>query len=184
MLGAGNIMKQWTFSTRYIATDEDEERWLQTVEYRFNPRFSYGIEYNPGDKSANLARIIWTLDEESERSPMITVSTSETRAGSVAGGHVNLTLAKSVPRTPFGAYVAVHYSVDRAIEYPFGASWQLNRNFSLLGMHDGQGWNVMLNFVHKDYWITVGSHHGEHPLIAIGFGSGTVDNNATQDTQH
>ncbi|HWP31368.1 MAG TPA: hypothetical protein VNK96_06560 [Fimbriimonadales bacterium] len=176
MLGAGNLGKEWTFSTRFVDSEEEEERWVNVLEYRFNHKFSYGIEYNPGDKSANLLRIIWTLTEETEQIPMITISTSETRVGSVAGGHINLSFAKSLPQSPLGGYLAVHYAFDRGFEFPFGVSFQLSREVSLLPMYDGEKWNVLLNFVQKDFWVTVGTHGIKEPelLIAVGFGFGNV----------
>lgn len=183
MLGSGNLGKRWTFSTRFVDSPEIEERWVQVIEYRLNPRFSYGIEYNPGNNSANLGRIIWTLQDERPSKPMIVVSTSEARVGSVAGGHINLSFAKTLPKSPLAGYLAVHYAVDRGFEFPFGASVQLNRDFSLLPMHDGQAWNLMLNYVKPDYWITFGLHEMKHPLIAIGFGIGTVGKPEPQETK-
>lgn len=161
---------KWTISTRFIASPEKDERLTDIIEYRFNDRFSWGIQYNPGTRAVNLFRVTWTLAPESSRRPLIVLSTSEARPGAVTGGHLNLTFGKSIPKSPLGIYGAVHYSTEDGFSFPLGASAQVSPRWSLIGAYDGKRPTLVANYVQKNYWITFGSAFMRYPLISVGFG--------------
>jgi len=57
--GAGEDKFKWTYGVRVIANQIDRAKWRNTLTYRFHPRFTAGIEYNPlAKKVSPIANVV------------------------------------------------------------------------------------------------------------------------------
>jgi hypothetical protein len=138
-------------SARYVDTDVDRARWRFTVQYRLTPRFQAGIEFNPGESEVGpLAN--WVLLPETAQYPMISLGTSSDRIGTQKGERAYYaTFAKSFPNIGLAPYVSINYSAsDEAFNFPFGANYQFDDWFGLMGMYDGHKSHLILNYRHQN----------------------------------
>ena len=62
---------RWTYGVRVISNQIDRARWRNTLTYRFHPRFTAGVEYNPlAGKLSPLANVV-ALTETHRRPALI-----------------------------------------------------------------------------------------------------------------
>ena len=95
MSGAGVNEFKWTYGVRVIANQIDRAKWRNTLTYRFHPRFTAGVEYNPlAGKVSPLANLV-ALTETHSRHAVI-VGTSSDRIGTPSGQSFYATLSKSL----------------------------------------------------------------------------------------
>ena len=74
MSGAGVNDFKWTYGVRVIANQIDRAKWRNTLTYRFHPRFTAGIEYNPrADEVAPLVDFL-VLTETAKVHPLLSSS--------------------------------------------------------------------------------------------------------------
>lgn len=156
---------------RFADIPAERARYRFTADYNVNDRFQVGIEYNPlvgeiGPRSS------WILQHENEQRPMFHLNLSSDRIGTPKGyEQVSLTVAKGITGTPFAPYASITYSgFEKRLVFPFGMNYQINSNWSLLGMHDGRKSHLMLNYSTKDYYVQLGWIWLKHPSITIGWG--------------
>ena len=80
MSGAGQNNYKWTYGVRVISHQIDRAKWRNTLTYRFHPRVTAGIEYNPlAGKVSPLANVV-VLTETQQR-PALILGTSSDRIG-------------------------------------------------------------------------------------------------------
>jgi hypothetical protein len=148
--GAGQINEErWTFGVRFIANQIDRAKWRNTLTYRFHPRFTAGIEYNPlAGKLSPLAN--WLALTETEKRPAVILGTSSDRIGTPSGQSFYATFSKSLrPETglPVAPYVGMAYGTYEHRWRPIGG---LNINFtkkvSSTVLYDGVHVHPLLNF--------------------------------------
>ncbi|HEU5459579.1 MAG TPA: hypothetical protein VFU83_03760, partial [Pyrinomonadaceae bacterium] len=118
MSGVGANDFKWTFGVRVIAKQIDRAKWRNTLTYRFHPRFTAGIEYNPLAKKVSPLANLVAITETHGR-PALILGTSSDRIGTPSGQSFYATLSKNLKHhtgVPVAPYVGVAYGTfdDRA----------------------------------------------------------------------
>ena len=113
---AGNL--RWTYGVRVIANQIDRAKWRNTLTYRFHPRFTAGVEYNPLAKKVSPLANLVAITETHAR-PALILGTSSDRIGTPSGQSFYATFSKSLKHhtgLPVAPYVGVAYGTfeDRA----------------------------------------------------------------------
>jgi hypothetical protein len=132
----------------------DRATWRNTLTYRFHPRFTAGIEYNPlAGKVSPLANIV-ALTETHKR-PALILGTSSDRIGTPFGQSFYATFSKNLKHQtglPIAPYFGVAYGT---FEDRFRAIGGLNIIFN-------EGWSSTILFdgvrVHPTANYTQGRH--------------------------
>ncbi len=103
---------------------------------------------------------------------MIHVNTSSDRIGTPRGHQqVSLTAAKGIPGTNIAPYVSLTYSgFEKGFVFPFGLNYQIDENWSVLGMNDGRKSHVMVNYSAKSFYVQAGLIWIKHPAVTVGWG--------------
>ena len=95
MSGAEENEFKWTYGIRLIANQIDRATWRNTLTYRFHPRFTAGVEYNPlAGKVSPLANLVAIT--ETHTRPALILGTSSDRIGTPSGQSFYATLSKSL----------------------------------------------------------------------------------------
>jgi len=128
--GTGNQDRdKWTFGVRLIANQIDRARWRNTLTYRFHPRFTAGVEYNPLAGKVSLLANVVALTETHKR-PALILGTSSDRIGTPFGQSYYATLSKNLQHEtglPIAPYAGVSYGTFEDRFRPIGG---LNITFS------------------------------------------------------
>jgi hypothetical protein len=157
---------KWTYGVRVVSNVIDRAKWRNTLTYRFHPRFTAGVEYNPlASKVSPLANFVAVT--ETHRRPALILGTSSDRIGTPSGQSFYATLSKSLQHStgwPVAPYVGVAYGTfeDRA------------RVIGGLNITAGERWSSTILFdgvrVHPTVNYTRGRHQwgiiferGRHP---------------------
>lgn len=130
-----------------------------------------GLEYN--SQVGEIAfRGTYVAVRETEDVPQVHFGTSSDRIGTPEGyQQYSVTFAKAIPGAPLSPYVSVTYSeFDEQLVFPFGLNYQLDDNWSLLGMHDGRKSHLLLNYGAEEYYVQVGWIWFERASVTVGFG--------------
>lgn len=127
-----------------------------TLNYQLLNRLQLGLEYNPVASEVSPLFNLFLYTETDVR-PALFLGTSSDRIGSPAGKQAYfLTAAKRVPYVPISAYATVNYSEwDEELNFPFGASVDFGRGFSVRGMFDGDRSHLMFNYFHKQHGVSL-----------------------------
>ena len=151
MSGAGASQFKWTFGVRVISNQIDRAKWRNTLTYRFHPRLTAGIEYNPLAKKVSPIANLVAITETHTR-PALILGTSSDRIGTPSGQSFYATLSKNLKHhtgLPVAPYVGVAYGTfedgARAIgglNITFGERWSSTILF------DGVRVHPLLNYTH------------------------------------
>ncbi len=145
---------KWTFGVRVIARQIYRATWRNTLTYRFHPRFTAGVEYNPlAGKVSPLANVV-ALTETHKR-PALILGTSSDRIGTPYGQSFYATFSKNLKHAtglPIAPYAGVAYGT---FEDRFRAIGGLNINF-------GERWNSTILFDGVRVHPLVNYTHGRH----------------------
>ena len=166
MSGAGENDFRWTYSVRVIANQIDRATWRNTLTYRFHPRFTAGIEYNPlAKKVSPLANLV--VVTETHNRPAFIVGTSSDRIGTPSGQSFYATLSKNVKhyaRLPVSPYIGVAYGTfeDRA-RLIGGLNITFNESWSSTVLFDGVRIHPLLNYTHGRHQFGVIFERGRNP---------------------
>ena len=166
MSGTGNTDdERWTFGVRLIANQIDRARWRNTLTYRFHPRLTAGVEYNPlAGKVSPLVNVVALT--ETERRPALIFGTSSDRIGTPDGQSFYATLSKNLPETglPIAPYVGLAYGTheDRlraigGLNIFFGERWSTTFVF------DGVRVHPLLNYTRGRHQFGVIMERGRNP---------------------
>jgi hypothetical protein len=82
--GAGENNYRWTYGVRVIANQIDRAKWRNTLTYRFHPRLTAGVEYNPLAKKVSPLANFVAMTETHQR-PALIFGTSSDRIGTPSG---------------------------------------------------------------------------------------------------
>ncbi len=151
MSGAGEHNFKWTYGVRVVANQIDRAKWRNTLTYRFHPRLTVGVEYNPlADKVSPLANIVAIT--ETHARPALIIGTSSDRIGTPSGQSFYATLSKSLKHhtgLPVAPYVGVAYGTfdDRA-RVIGGLNISFNERWSSTILFDGVRVHPLLNYTH------------------------------------
>lgn len=135
--------------------------------YRFDNRLQLGLEYNPGAKELGPL-VNYMVNFETENTPMINFGTSSDRIGTPAGKQsYYFTFAKTV-QSRFLPYVSLNYSeYNNGFNFPFGASFFLDKNWVLMPMYDGQRSHLMLTYRGAGYSASLMWVWFKHPGVSL-----------------
>jgi hypothetical protein len=152
--GAANTSEEkWAFSVRVIPNVVPRAQLRTTLTYRFHPRLTAGIEFNPratqpGDRVNPLLN--WVALTETQRRPALIVGTSSDRIGTPSGQSFYATLSKNLKRKtrlPLAPYAGVAYSTHEHRWLPLaGLNVFFTRSVSGLVIFDGVRVHPLLNY--------------------------------------
>lgn len=167
MSGTGQAdADKWTYGVRVIANQIDRAKWRNTLTYRFHPRFTAGIEYNPlAGKASPLANIV-ALTETHHR-PALILGTSSDRIGTPSGQSFYATLSKNLKHQiglPIAPYVGVAYGTfeDRA-RLIGGLNISLGDGLSSTILFDGVRVHPTVNYTKGRHQFGVILERGRNP---------------------
>ena len=169
MSGAGNDNYKWTYGVRLIANQIDRAKWRNTLTYRFHPRVTVGIEYNPlATKVSPLANVVAIT--ETDVRPALILGTSSDRIGTPSGQSFYATFSKSLKRAtglPVAPYVGVAYGTyeDRA-RIIGGLNITLSDRWSSTILFDGVRIHPLLNYTFGRHQLGMILERGRNPGIS------------------
>ena len=151
---------------RVISNTIDRAKWRNTLTYRFHPKFTAGVEYNPlAGKVSPLANVV-ALTETHKR-PALILGTSSDRIGTPSGQSFYATFSKSLKHStglPLAPYVGVAYGTfeDRA-RIIGGLNFSLTERWSSTILFDGVRVHPTANYTYGRHQIGVIFERGRHP---------------------
>ena len=151
---------------RVISNTIDRAKWRNTLTYRFHPKFTAGVEYNPlAGKVSPLANVV-ALTETHKR-PALILGTSSDRIGTPFGQSFYATFSKSLKHStglPLAPYVGVAYGTfeDRA-RIIGGLNFNLTERWSSTILFDGVRVHPTANYTYGRHQIGVIFERGRHP---------------------
>ena len=166
MSGAGVNDFKWTYGVRVIANQIDRAKWRNTLTYRFHPRFTAGIEYNPlAKKVSPLANLVAIT--ETHKRPALIFGTSSDRIGTPSGQSFYATLSKNLKHhtgLPVAPYVGVAYGTfdDRARAIG-GLNINFSERWSSTILFDGVRVHPLLNYTYKRHQFGFILERGRNP---------------------
>ena len=166
MSGAGVNDFKWTYGVRVIANQIDRAKWRNTLTYRFHPRFTAGIEYNPlAKKVSPLANLV--VITETHKRPALIFGTSSDRIGTPSGQSFYATLSKNLKHhtgLPVAPYVGVAYGTfdDRARAIG-GLNINFSERWSSTILFDGVRVHPLLNYTYKRHQFGFILERGRNP---------------------
>lgn len=169
MSGAGNDNYKWTYGVRLIANQIDRAKWRNTLTYRFHPRVTVGIEYNPLAKKVSPLANVVALTETHTR-PALILGTSSDRIGTPSGQSFYATFSKSLKHAtglPVAPYVGVAYGTyeDRA-RIIGGLNITLSDRWSSTILFDGVRIHPLLNYTFGRHQLGVILERGRNPGVS------------------
>ena len=166
MSGAEDDSFKWTYGVRVIANQIDRAKWRNTLTYRFHPRLTAGVEYNPlAQKASPIANVV-AITETHQR-PALILGTSSDRIGTPSGQSFYATLSKSLKHhtgLPVAPYVGVAYGTfeDRA-RVIGGLNISFSERWSSTILFDGVRVHPLLNYTHGRHQFGVIFERGRNP---------------------
>ena len=150
MSGTANHNKQrFTFSARWLPGQIDRAAWRTTLTYRFHPRLTAGVEYNPSVGEFKPLVNFLLLTETAKR-PAVMLGTSTDRLGTPSGQSFYATVSKSLRRElslPIAPYVGVVYGTYEHRWLPVaGVNVVLSKHFSTGVTFNGVDTHGMVNY--------------------------------------
>lgn len=169
MSGVGDNSYKWTYGVRLIARQIDRAKWRNTLTYRFHPRFTAGIEYNPlAGKVSPLANLV--VVTETHQRPAVIAGTSSDRIGTPFGQSFYATVSKSLKHhtgLPLSPYVGVAYGTfeDRARAIG-GLNIALGERWSSTILFDGVRVHPLVNYTFGRHQLGAIFERGRHPGVS------------------
>lgn len=157
---------RWTYGVRIVSNVIDRARWRNTLTYRFHPRFTAGVEYNPlAGKVSPLANVVAVT--ETHKRPALILGTSSDRIGTPSGQSFYATLSKSLEHStgwPVAPYVGVAYGTfeDRA-RVIGGLNITAGERWSSTILFDGVRVHPTVNYTRGRHQFGVIFERGRHP---------------------
>jgi hypothetical protein len=164
--GAGQDDYKWTYGVRVIANQIDRAKWRNTLTYRFHPRVTAGVEYNPlARKASPIANVVAVT--EAHWRPALILGTSSDRIGTPSGQSFYATLSKSLKHQtglPIAPYIGVAYGTyeDRA-RIIGGLNITARNRWSSTILFDGVRVHPLLNYTYGRHQFGVMFERGRHP---------------------
>jgi hypothetical protein len=167
--GAGDDNYKWTYGVRLIANQIDRATWRNTLTYRFHPRFTAGVEYNPLAKKASPIANVVAITETHSR-PALIMGTSSDRIGTPSGQSFYSTFSKSLKHLtgiPVAPYIGVAYGTyeDRA-RVIGGLNITLGTRWSSTILFDGVRVHPLLNYTYGRHQFGMLLERGRNPGVS------------------
>jgi hypothetical protein len=152
-----------------IANQIDRATWRNTLTYRFHPRLTAGIEYNPlAGKASPIANLV--VLTETHKRPALIVGTSSDRIGTPSGQSFYATFSKSLRHQtglPVAPYVGVAYGTfeDRA-RVIGGLNISFNEHWSSTILFDGVRVHPLMSYTHGRHQVGLIFERGRNPGVS------------------
>ena len=161
--------QKWTYGVRVIANQIKRATWRNTLTYRFHPRFTGGVEYNPlAGKASPLANFV-ALTETHKR-PAIILGTSSDRIGTPYGQSFYATLSKNLKHStglPVAPYVGVAYGTfEDRFRVIGGLNINIIEHWSSTILFDGVRVHPLLNYTWGRHQFGVMFERGRNPGVS------------------
>ena len=158
--------QKWTLGVRVIANQIDRARWRNTLTYRFHPRFTAGVEYNPlAGKVSPIANFV-ALTETHKR-PAVILGTSSDRIGTPSGQSYYATASKNLKHStgwPVAPYVGLAYGTYEDRFRPIGGlNIYYKERWSSTVIFDGVRVHPLINYVHGRHVFSFIMERGRNP---------------------
>jgi hypothetical protein len=157
---------KWTYGVRVISNQIDRAKWRNTLTYRFHPRLTVGVEYNPlAEKVSPLANVV--VMTETRKRPALILGTSSDRIGTPSGQSFYATFSKNLKQAtglPLAPYAGVAYGTfeDRA-RVIGGLNINLAERWSSTILFDGVRVHPLLNYTRGRHQFGVIFERGRNP---------------------
>lgn len=166
MSGAANDSSRWTYGVRVIANQIDRATWRNTLTYRFHPRVTAGIEYNPLAKKVSPIANLVAITETHKR-PALIIGTSSDRIGNPSGQSFYATFSKSLKHQtglPLAPYVGVAYGTyEQRARMIGGLNITAGEHWSATVLFDGVRIHPLLNYSFGRHQFGVILERGRNP---------------------
>ena len=167
MSGAGQDTGQpWTLGVRLLTNQIPRAAVRTTLTYRFHPRLTAGVEYNPRVGEVGVIANYLALTE-TERRPALMLGTSTDRIGTPSGQSFYVTLSKNLRREtglPIAPYVGAAFGTfDDRLRPIGGLNIFLPKRFFLLVTFNGVNVHPLLSFTHKRHALSLIMVKGRDP---------------------
>jgi len=165
--GAGNQSRnRWTAGIRLLSNQIPRAAVRATLTYKFHPRLTAGIEYNPrAHEVAPIANFL-ILTERSNR-PALMIGTSTDRIGTPSGQSFYATLSKNLREStglPLAPYVGAAFGTfDNRLRPVGGLSIFLGNGFSILATYNGVQVHPLLIYSHGRHTLSLVMVKGREP---------------------
>ncbi|HEX8852587.1 MAG TPA: hypothetical protein VF754_03820 [Pyrinomonadaceae bacterium] len=170
MSGAeGQDAQKWTYGVRVIANQIDRATWRNTLTYRFHPRFTAGVEYNPlAGKVSPLANVVALT--ETHRRPAVILGTSSDRIGTPSGQSFYATASKNLKHStglPIAPYVGVAYGTfEDRLRAIGGLNINIAERWSSTILFDGVRVHPLVNYTRGRHQLGVVFERGRNPGVS------------------
>jgi hypothetical protein len=157
---------KWTLGVRVIANQIDRARWRNTLTYRFHPRLTAGIEYNPlAGKVSPLANFVAMT--ETHRRPALILGTSSDRIGTPSGQSFYATFSKSLKHQtglPIAPYVGAAYGTfEDRLRLIGGLNVNFKDGWSSTILFDGVRVHPLINYARGRHAFSFIMERGRNP---------------------
>jgi hypothetical protein len=157
---------KWTYGVRVISNQIDRAKWRNTLTYRFHPRLTAGVEYNPlAKKVSPLANFIAMT--ETHRRPALILGTSSDRIGTPFGQSFYATFSKSLKHAtgwPIAPYVGVAYGTfEERLRVIGGLNINWAERWSSTILFDGVRVHPLLNYTRGRHQFGIILERGRNP---------------------
>lgn len=157
---------KWTLGVRVIANQIDRARWRNTLTYRFHPRLTAGVEYNPlAGKVSPIANFV-ALTETHER-PAVILGTSSDRIGTPSGQSYYATVSKSLQHStglPIAPYAGLAYGTYEGRFRPVGGlNIYAGERWSSTVLFDGVRVHPLVNYARGRHVFSFVLERGRNP---------------------
>ncbi len=158
--------QRWTYGVRVISNVIERARWRNTLTYRFHPRLTAGVEYNPlADKVSPLANFVALT--ETHRRPALILGTSSDRIGTPSGQSFYATFSKNLKHPtglPVAPYVGVAYGTfEDRLRVIGGLNITLDERWSSTILFDGVRVHPLVNYTRGRHQFGVIFERGRNP---------------------
>jgi hypothetical protein len=161
--------RKWTYGVRVIANQIDRARWRNTLTYRFHPRLTAGVEYNPLAGTVSPLANIVALTETQKR-PALILGTSSDRIGTPSGQSFYATLSKSLEREtglPIAPYFGITYGTYEDRFRPIGGiNIYFRERWSSTILFDGVRVHPLVNYTYGQHQFGVIFERGRNPGVS------------------
>jgi hypothetical protein len=160
---------KWTYGVRVISNQIDRAKWRNTLTYRFHPRFTAGVEYNPlAGKVSPLANFV-ALTETHKR-PALILGTSSDRIGTPSGQSFYATFSKNLKHAtdlPIAPYAGVAYGTfEDQLRIIGGLNIGISESWSSTILFDGVRVHPLLNYTRGRHQFGLIFERGRNPGLS------------------
>ena len=154
---------------RVISNQIDRAKWRNTLTYRFHPRLTVGVEYNPlAGKVSPLANVV-ALTETHKR-PALILGTSSDRIGTPSGQSFYATFSKNLKHStglPVAPYIGVAYGTfEDRLRVIGGLNINFKERWSSTILFDGVRVHPLVNYTWGRHQFGVIMERGRNPGLS------------------